>query len=103
MQPTPKASVSRIFFVTDMTTAAAPEIPLGFLVEASWPGDARWLGLIGRTLLTAAELPRINLRTWPEMEKPFGMLDRLFDAMQGGKRRGEMPQSRHKRYGSDLP
>jgi hypothetical protein len=74
-----EARISRIFFVTDMTRPQAPEIPLGFMLEAVWPEQARWLGLIGRTRLNSTEIDAINLATWPEMEKPFGLLDKIFD------------------------
>src|SRR5437667_12259082 len=45
-------AIDRIFrmsFFTDMTRADAPVIPLGCMLEAAWPDQARWLGLIGRT------------------------------------------------------
>jgi hypothetical protein len=75
----PNARASRISFVTDMTRPDAPELLLGYLLEAVWPEQARWLGLIGRTRLIPSELALINLKTWPELEKPFGLLDRTFD------------------------
>jgi len=62
-----------------MTRADAPVIPLGFMLEAAWPDQARWLGLIGRTRLTPLELDAVNTATWPELRAPFDMLDKLFD------------------------
>jgi hypothetical protein len=73
------AHISRISFATDMTKGGSPEIPLGYMLEAAWLDQARWLGLIGRTRLTTQELKRVNLHTWPELEKPFSLLSRLFD------------------------
>lgn len=71
--------ISRIAFFTDMTRAGAPVLPLGFMLEAAWPAQARWLGLIGRTRLTPFELAQVNLTTWPALRMPFGMLDQLFE------------------------
>jgi hypothetical protein len=71
--------ISRISFLTDMTRADASVLPLGFMLEAAWPDQARWLGLIGRTRLTPLELDRVNLTTWPDLRAPFNMLDKLFD------------------------
>lgn len=76
----PRARTSRIYFVTDMTRANAPKIPLGFMLEATWPSEARWLGLVGRRQLTGAELAATNVLTWPELEKPFDLLSQMFDA-----------------------
>ncbi len=70
--------LSTITFATDMTLQGAPEIPLGFMLEATWPDDARWLGIIGRTKLTTDETLLINFNTWPEMHEPFELLDKLF-------------------------
>src|SRR5581483_3803507 len=75
-----QARVSRLAFVSDLTQANTPQIPLGYMLEAVWPDQARWLGLIGRTELVPHELKLVNLATWPEMSKPFGLLDRTFDA-----------------------
>src|SRR5216684_3815857 len=33
----------------------------------------------GRTALTSTERAAINLATWPDLEKPFVLLERLFD------------------------
>jgi hypothetical protein len=71
--------ISCISFVTDMTRANAPLIPLGFVLEATWPEQARWLGLIGRTRLTEPELDKINRATWPELQTPFGLLNKMFE------------------------
>lgn len=83
--PSSQASVSRISFQTDMTSPAALEIPLGFMLEAVWPDQARWLGLIGRPRLNAAEIGAVNLATWPELEKPFDLLGKVFNlCWEGG-------------------
>jgi hypothetical protein len=79
MSATPVGRISRISFFTDMTRADAPVIPLGFILEAAWPDQARWLGLIGRTRLTPLELDKINLITWPDLRAPFALLDNLFE------------------------
>jgi hypothetical protein len=79
MTASPVGRISRISFFTDMTRADAPVIPIGFMLEAAWPEQARWLGLIGRTRLTPLELDRVNSTTWPELHAPFDMLDKLFD------------------------
>jgi hypothetical protein len=79
MTDTAVGHLSRISFFTDMTRAEAPVLPLGFMLEAAWPDQARWLGLIGRTSLTRAELDCVNLTTWPELRAPFDLLDGLFD------------------------
>lgn len=79
------ARISRISFGTDMTRPNAPEIPLGFMLEAVWPDEARWLGLIGRTRLSVAESALINIATWPELKKPFSLLDRMFDQGWGAQ------------------
>ncbi len=76
---TATARVTTISFATDSTKETAAAIPLGFMIEATWPDQIRWLGLIGRTRLTVGEIHRVNLLTWPELEKPFDMLGRLFD------------------------
>ena len=73
------AYISRISFLTDMTRKGAPEIPLAFMLEGAWVERARWLGLIGRTKLTSSERDAINFATWPGLEKPFVLLERLFD------------------------
>lgn len=70
--------ISRISFLTDMTRGDAPVVPLAFMLEGVWPGEARWLGLIGRTQLTPLELDRINLTTWPDLAQPFKFLSGLF-------------------------
>jgi hypothetical protein len=75
----PNAKISRIFFVSNMAKPGAPEIPLGYLIEAIWPDEARWLGLIGRTQLNTDEMDAANLLTWPELNKPFDLLKRLFN------------------------
>ena len=75
----PLGRISRISFFTDMTRADAPVIPLGYMVEAAWPEQARWLGMIGRTRLTPFELEHVSLATWPDLRAPFGMLTTLFD------------------------
>lgn len=71
--------IASISFITDMTLASPPVIPLAYMLEASWPEQARWLGLIGRTRLTEAELERVNKATWPELQMPFAMLNELFE------------------------
>jgi hypothetical protein len=75
----PQARVSRISFITDMTRPGALEIPLGFMLEATWHEQARWLGLIGRTGLTGYETSAVNLFAWAEMACPFDMLSQMFD------------------------
>lgn len=76
---TSKARIARISFITDMTKPGALEIPLGYMLEAAWPDRARWLGLIGRTKLTGPEISAVNLLTWPQLERPFSLLDEMFD------------------------
>jgi hypothetical protein len=72
------ARISRISFLTDMTRADAPIIPLGYMFEAVWPKKARWLGLIGRLRLTPPELERVNMATWSELKEPFKLMTNLF-------------------------
>ena len=62
-----------------MTAAASAQVPLGYMLEAVWPDEARWLGLIGRTELTQHELAFVNCATWPELAKPFTLLSQTFD------------------------
>lgn len=80
-----KARESRLSFCTDMTKSSASVIPLGYMLEAVWPDEARWLGLIGRTKLMGHELELVNLATWPDLEKPFTFLDKVFDQGWGGE------------------
>jgi hypothetical protein len=79
MTITPLGRITRISFLTDMTRADAPVIPLGYMLEAAWPEKARWLGLVGRMRLTPLELDRVNKTTWPELHNPFATLADLFE------------------------
>ena len=76
----PVARISRISFLTDARSGRAPTLPLGFMLEAAWPDEARWLGIIGRVSLLPEELGTINLATWPELRTPFSLLDKMFEA-----------------------
>lgn len=60
------------------------EIPLGYMVEATWSKQARWLGVVGRTELTAREIAAVNLSAWSELQKPFTLLEEMFDQGWGG-------------------
>lgn len=75
----PVVCISRISLQTDMTRADAPVIPFARLLECVWPESVRWVGLIGRTRLTPAELSAINLETWPEFKDPHPFLMNLWD------------------------
>lgn len=78
------ARQTRIAFTTDMTRAA-PVIPLGYMLEGVWDDETRWLGLVGRTKLTPAELQRVNLTTWPDLTEPFEFLSKQFEAGWGAR------------------
>jgi hypothetical protein len=62
-----------------MTRGGSPSIPLGYLLEGVWDDSTRWLGLVGRTKLTPAELQAVNLTTWPDLAEPFQFLSDQFD------------------------
>lgn len=63
----------RIEYRTDLMRTHEPVLPVGFVLEARWSNDVRWLGMLFRRQLTPIELDRVDLRTWPEMAKlePF--------------------------------
>jgi len=69
----------RIEYRSDLTRAKAPVIPVGFVLEARWSDDVRWLGMLFRKRLTPVELDTINIETWPEMQALEPFMNRLFD------------------------
>lgn len=73
-----KLAFYRLEFATDLTSARAPTITLGYMVESAFDGGARFLGLVSRKALTADELSRVNLKTWPQLEELDLYMEGLF-------------------------
>jgi len=72
------AALWGIEFKTDLTVATSTPIPVAFMLEATWPGTARWLGLMWRKHLTKVELEAVDLETWPELRDIGPFMHGLF-------------------------
>jgi len=72
-----KLAIYRLSFATDLTSAKAPIIDLGYMLESAIDGS-RFLGLVSRKLLTAEELQRIDTNTWPQLRELDGYMEELF-------------------------
>jgi hypothetical protein len=86
---THSSTLWRIEYRTDLTRAREPVLPVGFVLEAHWNNDVRWLGMLFRKRLMPLELDRVNLETWPEMNdlETFmnGLFDKVWDQKVGGR------------------
>lgn len=69
----------RVEYRTDASRADSLVIPVGFMLDAYWQDEARWLGLSYRERLTVSELDLVNLETWPELDDIEAFADSLFD------------------------
>jgi hypothetical protein len=58
----------RIDYRTDLTRSNGLVLPVGFVLEARWSDNVRWLGMLFRKRLTAKELDLVDVETWPEMK-----------------------------------
>jgi hypothetical protein len=74
-----KSVLWRVEFRTDVSRTSALKIPVGFMREAFFDENSRFLGLIFRASLTPLEIDLVNLKTWPEMSSLEGFMDKLFD------------------------
>jgi hypothetical protein len=76
-----QTSLSHIFYDTDLTQGGQPKIPLGFMLEAVWPEQARWLGVIGRDHLMPFELDLIGKLVRPMFAtRPFDVPSQILSA-----------------------
>lgn len=73
-----KLALYRLAFAMDMTSAKAPSVTLGYMVESALEGGSRFLGLVSRKALTEEELKQINVKTWPELQDLDPYMDELF-------------------------
>jgi hypothetical protein len=73
-----KLALYRLEFATDLTSAKAPRIALGYMVESALESGARFLGLVSRKALTDDELNQINMKTWPQLKDLDNYMDELF-------------------------
>ena len=69
----------RVEYRTDLTRAAAPAIPLAYVLDAGWANGVRWLGMLFRKRITTAELDLVALETWPEIRDLEKFMSSLFD------------------------
>lgn len=69
----------RIEYRSDLTRAQGPVLPVGYVLEARWNNDVRWLGMLFRKRLMPIELEHVDLKTWPEMQGLEPFMTRLFD------------------------
>ncbi|QDF38260.1 hypothetical protein FJN17_12155 [Bradyrhizobium symbiodeficiens] len=69
----------RIDYRADLTRSNSLVVPVGFVLEARWSNDVRWLGMLFRKRLTDFELAAVNVETWPEMQNLEGFLNKVFD------------------------
>jgi hypothetical protein len=75
----PAKALWRIEFRTNLTRADAPIIRVGYLLEAHWQSQVRWLGLLFRRRLTVPELDKVNVATWPELKDLEPFMKGLFE------------------------
>jgi hypothetical protein len=69
----------RIEYRTDLTRTQGPVLPVGFVLEARWSNDVRWLGMLFRKRLMPIELDHVDLKTWPEMAKLEPFMNEMFE------------------------
>lgn len=79
MDHAPFAMLSEFRFFTDMTRRGTPMIPLAVMLEVVWPTKGRWLGILGRTEITKAEMRLVNPPSLLEMTKPWDFIQKKFD------------------------
>lgn len=72
-----KLAIYRLRFATDLTSAKAPIIDLGYMLESALDGS-RFLGLVSRKSLTSEELERIDTKTWPQLRDLDAYMEALF-------------------------
>jgi hypothetical protein len=70
-------AIYRLRFATDLTSAKAPTIDLGYMLESALDGS-RFLGLVSRKALTADELRRVDTKTWPQLQELDAYMEELF-------------------------
>jgi hypothetical protein len=74
-----KKALWRVEFRSDLTRAHAPSFRVAYLLETHWVNEVRWLGMLFRKRLTAAELDLVDTQTWPEMGNLEKFMTGLFD------------------------
>lgn len=83
----------RIEYLTDLTKARSPVVPVGLLLEAHWENGVRWQSLLFRKRLTAIELEVVDLETWPELGNLEPYMKKMFDrAWQSDVEGGDTPK-----------
>jgi hypothetical protein len=65
--PNHREGLWRIEYRTNLTRANTAVIGLGFLLEAQWENDIRWLGMLFRRKINPIENDFIDQATWPEL------------------------------------
>jgi len=74
-----KLNVGVITFFTNMMQADAPQIDIAHVVEA-FGDNGHFIGVVHRDALSAEELDKINLETWPEMKGVASFVEEIMDA-----------------------
>lgn len=74
-----KSALYRLDFRTNLTSAAAPTINFGYMLETALDGGFRFLGLASRKSLSKLERDLINFRTWPELDNLDSYMGKLFE------------------------
>ena len=69
----------RIEYHPDLSWSNEYALPIGFMLEAHWSNDVRWLGILFRRRLTALELERVDLETWAELKELEPFMNGLFE------------------------
>lgn len=72
-----RLAIYRLSFATDLTSAKAPVINLGYMLESAIDGS-RFLGLVSRKTLNDQELGLVDTKTWPQLRELDSYLDELF-------------------------
>ena len=84
----------RVEYRTELTRAAAPVVPLAYVLDAAWANGVRWLGMLFRKRLTTAELDLVALGTWPELRDLEKFMGGLFDEAWSSSSKAEIIGSR---------
>jgi hypothetical protein len=79
MMLTHSKALWRIDYRTDLTRSNGLVLPVGFVLEARWNNNVRWLGMLFRKRLTPKELDLVNVETWPEMKGLEPFMNKVFE------------------------
>lgn len=69
----------RIEYQTDLSRSDKHVLPLGYVLEARWSDDVRWLGMLFRRRLSPLELEHVDLETWHELKDLEPFMNGLFE------------------------